>query len=132
MVDAVMCPIYLDCYINQYSYHAMPMFVVEWICVTVRLKCPCCYSVTSLQLAELKQHVQLLGDIVMHCGTDVVASLQHTPLRSAQQATVENSSTSCTRTSSKQQYTTTCKRSNKYIHAMLLYQTNTWSFFPSL
>ena len=43
----------------------------EWICVTVR------YSVTSLQLAELKQRVQLLGDIVMHCGTDVVASLQH-------------------------------------------------------
>ena len=68
----------------------------EWICVTVRLKCPCCYSVTSLQPAELKQHVQLLCDIVMHCGTDVVPSLQHTPLRSAQQATVNDSSTSCT------------------------------------
>ena len=93
----------------------------------------------------------LVTCIVMHCGTDVVASLQHTPLRSAQRATVEDSSTSCTQTSSKQQYTTTCRRSskyihamllyqkytttcrrsNKYIHAMLLYQTNTWSFFPA-
>ena len=72
----------------------------EWICVTVRLKCSCCYSVTSLQLAELKQYVQLRGDIVMHCGTDVVASLQRTPLRSAQQATVNDSSTSCAQTSS--------------------------------
>ena len=63
----------------------MPMFVArvlikEWIRVTVRLKCPCCYSVTSLQPAELIQPpeliIRLLGEIMVHCtsnGTDVMA-----------------------------------------------------------
>ena len=69
----------------------------EWICVTVQLEVPLLLlSHQSSASRAQKQHVQLLCDIVMHCGTDVVASLQHTPLRSAQQATVNDSSTSCT------------------------------------
>ena len=79
MVDTVKCPI---CLYMLHQPHAMSMFVAsclkEWI--TVGLKCPCCYSVTSLQPTELIQPpeliIRLLGDIMVHCtssGTDVMA-----------------------------------------------------------
>ena len=85
MVDAVKCPsclymlhqpIELPCH----AYAVCSSCLKEWIRVTVRLKCPCCYSVTSLQPAELIQPpeliIRLLGDIMVHCtscGTDVMA-----------------------------------------------------------
>ena len=84
MVDAVKCPICLymlrqhielPCHANVCS-----SCLKEWIRVTVRLKCPYCYSVTSLQPAELIQPpeliIRLLGEIMVHCtssGTDVMA-----------------------------------------------------------
>ena len=68
-------PIELPCHAYVCSWCLM-----EWICVTVRLKCPCCYSVTSLQPDELIQPpeliIRLLGDIMVHCtssGTDGMA-----------------------------------------------------------
>ena len=118
MVDAVTYPICLDILHQpiELPCHAYVCSgcLTEWIRVTVQLKCPCCYSITSLQLAKLKQPpeliIRLLGDIMAHCTsceTDVVAraynthSLQHTPLWSAQQATVNDSSKGCTSTSRK-------------------------------
>ena len=75
----------------------------EWIRVTVRLKCPCCYSVTSLQLAELKQPseliIQLLGDIMVHCtscGTDVARAYNVRHCGQHKNATVNDSCTMCT------------------------------------
>ena len=85
MVNAVKCPICLYMLHQPISRATMPCLCLwlvskEWIHVTVRLKCPCCYSVTSLQPAELIQPpeliIRLLGDIMVHCtscGTDVMA-----------------------------------------------------------
>ena len=84
MVDAVKCPI---CLYMLHQHIELPCHAYvcssclkEWIRVTVRLKCPCCYSVTSLQPAELIQPpeliIRLLGEIMVHCtssGTDVMA-----------------------------------------------------------
>ena len=84
MVDTVKCPIclYMLHQPIELPCHAYvcSSCLKEWIRVTVRLKCPCCYSVTSLQPAELIQPpeliIRLLGDIMVHCtssGTDVMA-----------------------------------------------------------
>ena len=84
MVDTVKCPI---CLYMLHQPIELPCHAYvcsschkEWIRVTVRLKCPCCYSVTRLQPAELIQPpeliIRLLGDIMVHCtssGTDVMA-----------------------------------------------------------
>ena len=84
MVDAVKCPIclYMLHQPIELPCHAYvcSSCLKEWIRVTVGLKCPCCYSVTSLQPAELIQPpeliIRLLGEIMVHCtssGTDVMA-----------------------------------------------------------
>ena len=89
MVDAVMCPICLDMLHQPIELpcraYVCSSCLKEWIRVTVRLKCPCCYSVTSLQPAELKQPpeliIRLLGDVMVHCtscGTDVAARTYNT------------------------------------------------------
>ena len=89
VVDAVMCPICLDMLQQpiELPCHAYvcDWCLKEWICVTLRLKCPCCYSVTSLQPAELKQPpeliIWLLGDIMVHCkfcGAEVAARAYNT------------------------------------------------------
>ena len=84
MFDAVKCPICLymlhqPIELPCHAYICSSCLKV-WIRVTVRLKCPCCYSVTSLQPAELIQPpeliIRLLGEIMVHCtssGTDVMA-----------------------------------------------------------
>ena len=76
MVEAVKCPICLYM-LHQlielpcHAYAVCSSCLKEWIRVTVRLQCPCCYSVTSLQPAELIQPpelniIWLLGDIMVH------------------------------------------------------------------